>query len=179
MRRLQVRFAPGEDFVGRVTVELEMLDPDQPAPRGPRRSASIDVNVQRAVVVAATDLRRGTTLDPESLRVEPRDLEYLPEGTLIEIGAATGQRTRVRVAKGTPLLASYLDAPELVRRGDVLAVHAGEGALALRLEARALEGGRSGEWIRAENPTSRRALMVQITGRGVARLARSGERAEQ
>lgn len=172
---LRVRFGRGEDFVGRVSAELEFFDPREPDVTETRRSVTVEVSVRRPVVVAARDLRRGQRPDAGQLRSELLDLRSVPNDALLDPALAIGQALRVHVQAGSPILTTYLDAPALVRRGDPIEVDAGAPGLEVRIAARALEPGRLGEVIRAENPSSRKSFAVKLTGPGSAVLARGGK----
>jgi flagella basal body P-ring formation protein FlgA len=172
--RLHVRFRERETFVGRVTAELVWLDPDRAASEHVRRSASVEVRVERPVVVAAERVGRGTTLEPGALRVERRDLRRLPEDALHSLEQAVGQRLRVAVRPGAPLLASYLDSEPVIERGDLVAVDAGMGPLRIQLMAKALAAGRLGDVIQLQNPDSRESFPGRVTGPRTAALALPG-----
>ena len=171
-RGLRLRIADGEDFVGVVRVALEFFDPARPELSVARSEASVALAVSRPVWIAAAPLARGATLEASMLRSEPRDMRQIPTGAVSDLDAALGQRLKVHVKDGTPLLTSHFDAPELVRRGDLLEVDAGREGFELRVTARALQPGRLGQVIRVENPSSRQSFAVRVTGRGSAALAR-------
>jgi flagellar basal body P-ring formation protein FlgA len=171
-RGLRLRFATGEDFVGTVRVELEFFDVAAPERIAARCEASVEVSVTGSLWVAARELRRGNALEAAAARSELRDVREIPRGALSDLDAVLGQRLKVHVTPGAPLLASHFDAPELVRRGDDLEVEAGRDGLSLRIAARALQPGRLGQQIRVENPSSKKTFAVRITGRGSAELAR-------
>lgn len=170
-RRFRVRFRPDEDFVGRVTATLEVLDPSGADPRRVQRTVSVTVDVRVPVVVAARKLRRRAELAPEDLRLEKRDLRGLPRGFATELQQLTGRRLRSPLPEGVPVLRSHLAEARIVRRGDLLVVHAERGGLELRLEAKALEAGILGQPIQVENPQTRRRFVASITGPGEARLS--------
>jgi flagella basal body P-ring formation protein FlgA len=168
--RLLVHLRPGEAFRERVTVQLELIDPDSGESGGARRSASVALAAELPVAVAARSLRRGERLGADAMRLEARPLRGLPREAALALEPLLGQQLAVGVREGTPLLFSQLDAEDVVRRGDSLLVSAGEGELELRLEARALEPGKLGQLIRARNPDSRRELRVRVTGPREGRL---------
>jgi flagella basal body P-ring formation protein FlgA len=171
-RALRIRLAPREDFIGTVRVELEFFAPEQPDAALARRAASVDLAVERTVWIASTALRRGAVLEPASVRAEVRDLRDVPQTALETLDAVWGQRVKIQVKEGTPLLASHFDSPDLVRRGDTVDVEAGRDGLEMRVTARALQPGKLGDLIRVENPSSHKSFAVRITGRGTAELAR-------
>jgi flagellar basal body P-ring formation protein FlgA len=171
--RLLVQFRPREDFRGSFAIDLELVDPLQPEARGVRRSATVEIEVRMPVAVAGRNLRRGEILDEDAIRFETRELRGLPDDVVTDAARAEGQTLRVSVREGSPLITGYFAAEDIVKRGDVLQIEAGQNGLTLRLEARALQAGALGEVIRAQNPTSKRELRVEITGPREARLAQA------
>ena len=171
-RGLRLRFADGEDFVGTVRVALEFFAAERPDAVVAQREASVELAVKRPLWIASRELRRGATLEPAAARSELRDAREIPQGALADVDTVLGQRVKVHVKPGAPLLASHFDAPELVRRGDALEVDAGRDGLDVKVAARALQPGRLGQQIRVENPSSHKVFVVRITGRGSAELAR-------
>jgi flagella basal body P-ring formation protein FlgA len=168
--RVLVRFAPGEDFRGRVAAELEFVSRAEPELPGVRRSASTELEVELPVAVAATDLRRGN-LAPGALELEARDLRHLPDDVVTDLEQVAGLRLLRNLSAGTPLRMVHFDTPDLVERGDLILVDAGNDGLELRLQVKALRAGKLGQVIEVENPTSRRRFTVEVTGRASARLA--------
>jgi flagella basal body P-ring formation protein FlgA len=138
------------------------------------RTASVEVDVRQSVVVAARPLRRGHVIDAESVRLEERDLRGLPRGSLTELEEVLGKRIERATGAGVPVLRSSLQLERLVRRSDRIRVEAASSGLELKMEARALENGVLGQVIRAENPTTRRRFLVEITGERRGRVALPG-----
>lgn len=169
--RLLVRFAPGEDFRGRVAAQLEFVSRDEPDVPGVQRSASAELEVELPVAVASEDLRRGP-LDAGALALEARDLRHLPDDVVTDLDQVSGLRLLRNLRAGTPLRMAHFDTPDLVERGDLILVDAGNDGLELRLQVKALQAGKLGQVIDVENPTSRRRFTVEVTGQASARLAR-------
>jgi flagella basal body P-ring formation protein FlgA len=168
--RLLVHFRPGEDFLGRVTAELEFLDLGDAAARRVRRAASVEVAVRLPVVVMRGAARRGDVLAAGALALETRDLRQMPTGVLTETATAVGQRLARNLAAGQVLTRAALDLEPVVERGQNVLVEAGADGLEVRLDARALERGAPGQWIALENPVTRRRFQAEVTGPGSARL---------
>jgi flagella basal body P-ring formation protein FlgA len=169
--RTEVSFREGEDFVGRVGVELRFREPaaDDLSPLS--RSAAVHVAVLRPVAVAARALGRGAVLEADALALEERDLSELPPGASTDLAALVGRRLARALGAGAVVLPDALEVERVVRRGDLLEVEASAGALALSVAARALEPGAAGQVIRAENRESRREFLVEVVAPGRARLA--------
>jgi flagella basal body P-ring formation protein FlgA len=172
--RTVIRFRPREDFLGRVNATISVTNPNEESAAKVERTASVEVEVRQPVVVAARPLRRGHVIDAESVRLEERDLRGLPRGTLTELEEVLGKRIERATGAGVPVLRSSLQLERLVRRSDRIRVEAASSGLELKMEARALENGVLGQVIRAENPTTRRRFLVEITGERRGRVALPG-----
>ncbi len=169
--RTEIAFKDGEDFVGRVPVELRFRDPASHDAAPLTRSAIVHVAVLRPVAIATRALGRGAILDADALALEERDLSALPAGASTDLAGLLGRRTARAVAAGAVVSPDAVELERVVRRGDLLAVDASVGALALSVDARALEPGAVGQVIRAENRESHRELLVQVMAPGRARLS--------
>ena len=169
-QRLVVHFRPAEDFLGRVTAQLELLDASDPKAPRVRRAASVEVDVRAPVVVTTRRLRRGESLGSDAIRLEEREFRLLSRDVITDLPQALGGRLKRSIGEGTPLLFRHLESEPLVRRGDIVVVHAGGPGLDVRVEGRALEHGAHGQVIRVENPISRRKFQAEVTGAGTACL---------
>lgn len=169
-QRLVVRFRRDEDFLGRVSAQLALLDASDPKATRVQRGASVQVDVRLPIVVTTRKIRRGEPLGEDSVKLEERELRSLGSGVLTELPQALGVRLKQRLAEGTPLRTSHLASEPLVRRGDTVVVHGGDAGLDVRVEVRALQNGVRGQMIRVENRSTRHRFQVEITGAGNARL---------
>jgi len=75
-----------------------------------------------------------------------------------------------RIDAGEPILAKQLALRPQIRRGELVEVHASEGALQITLKAIALEDGKTGDFIRMRNPISRKEFQAQITHENMVRV---------
>jgi flagella basal body P-ring formation protein FlgA len=171
-QRLRLRFSPREDFAGWVEGVFEFVDP-QEGRVALTRSASARLEVELPVPVLAFDLRRGGPLEG-ALTLETREISGLPADRVASIDALRGARLAQALPAGTPLRWVHVDAPELVRHGDALEVRVARPGLEVVLAARALERGKLGQVIDAENRGTRRRFPVVITGPGEAALLEPG-----
>jgi flagella basal body P-ring formation protein FlgA len=172
--RTVIGFRPGEDFLGRVNATVSFDDPaDESGVKG-ERTVSVELDVRQPIVVAARPLRRGETLEPDTVHLEERELRALPRGVITELEAVLGKRVARATTSGAPLLRYSLELERLVRRNDPVMVEAYTGGLELKLQGRALENGVLGQVIRAENPHSRRRFLIEVTGERQGRVAVPG-----
>ena len=69
-------------------------------------------------------------------------------------------------AAGSVLTPELVEAPRLVRRGELVTVTARTGGIEIRTQGKAMRDGVQGERIPVENASSRRVVEGQVTGRG-------------
>lgn len=118
----------------------------------------VRISAVREVVIAARPLARGTTLTPDMLRVEKRDLSALPYGYVARRELAAGQQLTRAVADGTPLGPSDLAAAAAVRRGQQVVLVGRAGGLEVRAQGKVLADAALGQRVAVENFTSRRVV---------------------
>ena len=145
------------------------------SPDGSRQFAfDARVVVRPAVVATVRSLSRGTVVGPGD--VELRNLAPGEETVagLRSIEEVIGMETTRAVPKGKVLPAESVRAPLLVRRGDVVTVHARSAGILVRTQARARENGSLGELVSVESLSDRKAYFARVTAvRGVEVYARS------
>ncbi len=122
------------------------------------------VRLLEEVWVATRPIDAGQLLSLEDL--EPR-LMPVRQGTLICIPVSrsiSGLEVNRAVRAGDPIAQSALRTPQCVRKGEYITVYASRGTVHITLRARALSTGRLGDRILCMNETSKRQILIQLTG---------------
>jgi flagellar basal body P-ring formation protein FlgA len=117
-------------------------------------------------VVAATNLAPDTRLTAEQLSRGRVDLFSAAGGVVTEPQRAEGRILRVGVMAGAPILASFLAAPVVIRRGDKVLLTLRDPTMVIRASVLALEDGRIGDRIAVQNVESEKVLHATVTGDG-------------
>lgn len=172
--KMLIRFAPGEDFLGRVTLAFALPDPASQTGREVRRSATVEVAATLPLLVTTRALRRGETITDDAVALEARELRSVPSGFIDDPSHALGQKASQRLPAGALLLFRHLAHEPVVRRGERVEVRVEQGGLELLIAARALESGAPGQVIEVENPSTRRRFRAEITAPGHARMLLPG-----
>jgi len=163
---LRVRTRPPTELIGTVSTTVEVWVDGVLA-----RTVSVPVRVAvlSEVLVAARGIARTQSVAADDLRIEAREVSVGQE-PLRELGAALGRQTTRAIAAGEIILASWIDNPPLVRRGDIVLLTAeGRGVRAYtRGEAR--EDGRAGQVIRVRSLSSTREVYGQVEGERAVRV---------
>lgn len=152
---------PGGRVVGRITVGVRCAGP-QPW----TLYVSATVRVMAAVVVSARPLAKGAVVTADDLKSIATDLGRQPAGVYTDPAQAIGQIVRIPVAAGTTLGRQHLAAPNRVQRGTPVTVVAGQGGIAVRSTAEALQDGAVGERIRVRNPLTKKVIYGVVTEAG-------------
>ena len=99
------------------------------------------------------------------------DIEYLrlrrdvvPADTLLNAEQLIGKTPRRTAAAGKALQAMDLDAPMLVRKGQLVTVTLKNGPIALSLQGRAMQNGGQGDAVRILNTSSNQVVEGVVTG---------------
>lgn len=135
----------------------------------------VTVAVQRQVVLAKRVIQRGQTLTNSDVKTETRWLESDSVQPLSQIKQAVGRSSVRRLEPGDILEATHVEAPRLVRRGQVVTVRCLSGSLVLKTVARAMEDGAKGQTIDVRNEQTRKEYQVTVTGPQQAIMRVAGE----
>ncbi len=131
-------------------------------------STRVGVEVRRTVMVARRTLQRADTISDEGISIETRwvpasMVPASPEG-------GVGSVARARVEVGAIIEQRQVEAPVVVRRGDLVSVDCVCGTVVVRTNARALENGRDGEVVTLQSLTSKKTYQARMNGAGKAVL---------
>ncbi|AYN94993.1 flagella basal body P-ring formation protein FlgA [Pseudomonas sp. LTJR-52] len=130
-----------------------------------------EVRLYRNVVVTTRPLLRDTIIDPQNVALLERDVGKLPQGYLTDIDLVMGQKLKRQVVADQILAPSFLQAAEVVRKGDQVVISAGSGGFTVRMQGEALIDGAQGEQIRVKNLNSKRVIKARVTGPGMVEVA--------
>ncbi len=120
--------------------------------------------VERSVLVTTMPVRRREAITQETTRVERR---WLPTTEPIaEPSTSIGQVTRNTIDPGTVVLASMLEAPIIVERGQFVSARSIAGSVSVSMKVRAREDGRLGEVIELESRDGTQRFHARIAGIG-------------
>ena len=164
---LKVRTRPGADLLGSVSATVEAWVDGAMV-----RSISVPVRVsqQAEVLVAARPIGRAAPIGPEDVRVERRELTTGQE-PLRDLAAVLGRQAVRNIVAGEPILASLVEQPPLVRRGDMVALTAEARGIRAVTQGEAKEDGKAGQVIRVRNLTSNREVYGTVDAERSVRVA--------
>ena len=128
--------------------------------------AEARIRVRQQRLVAASQLRAGQRVGPGDLRLE--DAEGFPSRApwVRNPAEAVGRIARRAIAAGSPVLASDLEMPKDVEKGQLVSVEVRSGGAIVRTESPAESAGSRGETIRLRNPASGKTFRARVEDKG-------------
>ena len=122
------------------------------------------------VAVAARPLARGEILAATDVRLEERDITRLPGGFLTALDEVLGMKVRRPLSTGNVIARGAVEAPRLVRRGQIVTLVGGNGPVEIRATGKALSDGAAGDRVRVRNEASRRVVEGVVAEDGTVRV---------
>ncbi len=119
------------------------------------------------VLVASTDIPRGSLVSPADLQVEKRAMSQMKSGALLNASDAVGQVARSTIFPGQVITKRQLMARQLIKRNQVVTVEARAGGLVIRSQARALMNGSEGDFVTCMNLDSKEQFQGIVRKDGV------------
>lgn len=133
------------------------------------RVLNVGASVRRSVVTAVSTIERGQALSPDMISVQPQ--WGAPGGkALASAEQAAGAVAAQRIASGQTIAQSDITTPVVVKRGEIVYVHAVNGPFIVKAKARALGTARDGELVQLKLEGSDQVFSARMSGRGRAVL---------
>lgn len=122
--------------------------------------------VYRSVAVAGRNLQRGDVVSAADLSSTVKDVGDLRIGFALTPEVIIGKEIKFAVNKGETFRTSALDAPLVIKRGDVVSMESSVGEISVTTSATAVSDGRIGQQIRVKNNQSARIINAKVVGAG-------------
>ncbi|MBK5910917.1 flagella basal body P-ring formation protein FlgA [Rhodothalassium salexigens] len=155
-----VRFT---ERTGRIMAELAV-------PQGQGRTERVTLNgmAQRMqhVPVLTRALSPGDTIERADLEWQRQPARRVNRAAVLEMEDLLGMSLRRRVRPGQTLRATDVETPQLVERGQLVAMVLQRGALTLTATGKALQSGGDGDLIRLQNTATHRVVEGRVTHGG-------------
>lgn len=119
------------------------------------------------VLVASTDIPRGSLISPADVQLEKRAMSQMKYGILLDTSDAVGQVARSTIFPGQVITKRQLMARQLIKRNQVVTVEARAGGLVIRSQARALMNGSEGDLVTCMNLDSKEQFQGIVRKDGV------------
>lgn len=150
-------------------ISVTLYEGDKIAASGTVR---VGVRVRRMAAVLSDDLKRGEEITAAKLTGEERWLPHTVDCVSVE--DVVGRVAKAALPQGKVLEASDVQAPLVVKKGELVRVHCVNGAFVLKTTARAMGDGRLGELVTLQPVGSARTFQARMDAPGIAVLASTG-----
>ena len=136
--------------------------------------AKVKVKVETMIVAAAANIGSGQIIQPEQISVVSTKQFPIGSDFFKQTDEVVGKRARRSIASGTAIRASLIEAPREITQGDVVKVFAGSGQAQITFDAHAQTGGRKGDTILLQNPSSGRSFKAVVVDKTRVEVRPSG-----
>lgn len=143
----------GSREIGKTTVGIKCTDSKPWSLHVP-----VTISIFKNVLVAAHLLEKGDILTATDTKLIRHDLSDLSYGYLLSKSSGIGKKVKRRVLAGSVLTPNMLKKPQLIARGQKVAILAKSGQMEVRMMGKALDNGAMGDRIKVLNLKSRRKL---------------------
>jgi flagella basal body P-ring formation protein FlgA len=172
--------------VQRAPLDTDLMDIHNDPPVGAIRfrivgkngqvEARARVSCREKIAVVSSDIKPGDSFDSTKIRFERREVSpYVKSGYFRSLRDLENMRARTYVRSGAILARMNVEEERWVISGEPVSIRHETGMLLISSPGRALESGRSGDWVRVQNVSSRRLVTARVTGRGIVHTRGSGD----
>ncbi len=156
---------PGGREIGHVSVGIKCANE-------PQWKLYVTVKVQAFgdVIKLRQGIPRGETIGQDDVVIAQANLADLAGGYLTDPADAIGKIARRSLRANEILTSSAIEAPNLVKRGQIVVLFAERPGLTVRASGQALDSGAKGERIRVRNSRSGRIVEGTVTATGAVRV---------
>jgi flagella basal body P-ring formation protein FlgA len=131
----------------------------------------VEINLYRPVVCPISPIARGTEITASQLQLLQLDISKLSGSYFLQVEEVVGMQAKRLLQPDSPIIASHLQPPVLVKKGDAVVMTANSGSLTVKIPGIALKDGRHGEQISIRNTQSKRVVEARVTAPGQADVA--------
>jgi len=156
---------PGSRSAGNTTIGVRCPDDG-----GWNIYISARIDIFGRVLVARQPLRRGARVQASDLEYREHNLANLNYGYYTETDAVTNMVVKRMISTSNVITPQMVEAPKLIRRGDLVVVIAESSGLSIRSSGKALNDGKSGDIVRIEATGSRRVVDGIVVSQGVVKV---------
>lgn len=149
--------------IGYVMFESDWMDKG----KNHHASGNATVKVYARVAVARNPIRHGDAFTEDNIKFEEREISTLKvSGYYSSREALSSMRARGYLAPNAVIGFSQAETPLLVTPGQVVELINEGRHLRVTAKVKAMESGKMDQWIKVENPTTKRILMGKVIGSG-------------
>ncbi len=126
----------------------------------------VDINLYKLVVTAVNPIAKGAILENELLEMREMNISKLTGTYFIDIDHVIGMQAKRPLRANIPVIATHLQQPLVIKRGDSVVMTAQSGNLVVKIPGIALTNGHKGEQISVRNSQSKRIVEGKASAPG-------------
>ena len=116
------------------------------------------------VPVLTQTMRKGDVISKSDIEYIAMRSDAVTSAILMDEKDLLGKTPRRGISAGRPMIASDVQLPELVAKGDIVTMMLQNGALSLTVQGKALDDGAKGETVRIMNTASNKVVEAVVLG---------------
>jgi len=125
------------------------------------------VRVEEPVAIATKNLNSGDALDEEAVHFQNREVSrFSKNGIFTQASELENKIARTFIRQGSIVSPTQVETPAEIRRGDMVDLFFENSQLSITARMKALDHGRTGQWIRVENQNSKRVVRAKVIDQG-------------
>ena len=128
-----------------------------------RKNVSGKIQRMTAVPVLNFAMKNGQIIDDNDIEMVNMRSSAIKAGMVLSKNELIGMTPRRLVQAGQPIKELEIQAPQIVKRGEMITMVFENGALSLTAQGKALESGAKGDLVRVTNISSSRNLEAEVT----------------
>lgn len=129
-------------------------------------SVFAEIEALTPVVTVVHDIQRGQVLSRDDLHLTVVNLARVNQTPVLKMADALGKETKRTIRRGQLLDPSLIDAPTMIKRGEVVLIKAHADGLTVTAKGVALKDGRKDEVIGVKNLGSKKTLLTRVIAPG-------------
>lgn len=144
-------------------VSFETYWTEQGKPR--RAFGSVTSRVTAPVAVVKAPIRHGEDFNDSNIEFQPRDLTvHSTTGYFLEKEKLSTVRASGYLKPGNVLGLNNTMAPNAIEAGQMVDLVHQAGLLRITAKVKALQSGQTRQWVKVENPTTKKSFLAKVTG---------------
>lgn len=131
----------------------------------------VSIDIYADVLVSTRSLEKGNVLNKEDLTYQRMNTSTVGRGHIEDLNRALGMQTKRPIKSGDVVRLSYLNKPDIVRKGQTVIVSSKSRFLSVETSGIALVNGHMGERIKVKNERSNRVVDAEVVAPGKVTIA--------
>jgi flagella basal body P-ring formation protein FlgA len=162
---LQTSTPSYSDLQGKTTVEVKCN-----TPKPWKLYVTARVGIEAPVVIAKRDLKRGTAIGTEDVRLVTQDTSHLLRGHFESLAQVLGRTLKRDLRRDQVITPGLLVVQKTISRGQLVTILAGHSGIEVRMRGKALRNGNPGDLIPVQNLSSKKRLQARVVASGEVRI---------